>query len=128
MHADHEPMQAPGAQRRADEAVFQMTATHLARTMETTRARERQRVAALIRDRADLLLGQGKVEHAAELDTLVEEVLSVPVEVNTVRATTAAPALRDDEGDGLPPVRHHDDFAEGVGMVRNLGARGRLNL
>lgn len=137
-------MRAPGGPSRTEEIKepsFTMTASHLARTMEATRHRERQKIARLLDDRADLILAQGNVDAAAEVRTLAEEVRSIaqqsipmpetstdPIEVLYRDGSAAVPVVGTQDDSGLPPVRHMDDFDEGRAMVRNLGARGKLNL
>lgn len=124
---------------------FEMDGEHLARTLATTRKRERAKVATEIDNRADLEDGKGHHETAKVLRELAVQVLgeSVPGAAKVVAATTSG-GERDplDEVDeivaeqeralgtnqGLPPVHHLNDEQEGLAMVRNLGARGKLNL
>ncbi len=112
------------------EPTFTMTASHLARAMEQARARERERIARYLDGQAGRAHEGANVEMAQALLEAAEYVRSsnappaAPAEADPLDALSDSPP----PGDELPPVRHMDDFDEGVGMVRNLAGRGRLHL
>lgn len=121
----------------ADEVTFQMTASHLTRSMEQARRRERDRIAKYLDEQGDLAdASEHDRMHPTEVAQMFREAAEYvrtpsAVEINTTRTAPADPllAMRDGpEPEELPPVRHMADEAEGVAMVRNLAARGRLNL
>lgn len=146
----HTEARFPGALNRTEamkEPEFQMTASHLARTLAGVRKRERLKIAKYLDDQADVadsadivLSTPAALREAAEYVRSIQDDAPVPaaaaapdpVETLYRDGPTVPPpspsAVIEDDGSGLPPVRHMDDFAEGIGMVRNLGARGRLNL
>lgn len=150
-------MRAPGAERRTEamtEPTFTITASHLARTMEAARLRERQKIAKYLSDRADAVRGDRRDEiHPTVVGEMFDEAAEYvrsmgPAQTKTeVMANALAdpveklwkdeqdkPVVRADErrveitddNSGLPPVQHMDDFAEGTAIVRNLGSRGRI--
>lgn len=124
---------------------FEMDGEHLARTLTATRRRERMKVAVEIEDRADLEQGSGQHETARVLRELAVQVRHSAVP-NAVKAVTAVASGGESDplddvdaivaeqeralgtNQGLPPVHHLSDEQEGVALVRNLGARGKLNL
>lgn len=127
-------------------ASFTVTTEHLARMMESARQKERVRIAALADQRAaEALSGNGGAIIFEALTALAEELRAgAQVRVGSVSTATTQEAVRtpapahdplladiDSEvaalesgGDGLPPVRHHDDFAEGQALARRHGFRG----
>lgn len=121
----------------AEGTTFTMTAEHLARTMEGARQREREKIARYLDEQADVCLSQdGTMGGSPSSSTALREAAEY---VRSMGQATAAPpvavsdpldAMRDVPAgsEELPPVRHMDDFDEGVAIVRNLGARGKLNV
>lgn len=112
----------------ADDKVS-MSIAQMSRTMGNAVLRERRRCAALVKDQADLALGDGRTEEATRLQAIAEDMLTPPVAqvVPTPEGAstgTAAPEPEPaDENDGLPPVRHGDDFEDGVAIAH---ARSRV--
>lgn len=107
-------------------ADFTMTAEHLARTLATTRSRERFNICATIEALANVELEKGELHTHDVLQELAESIKS---EAPRGALTTAAPPppsqektdLDDlDVPDALPPVLHRDDNEEGEAIARSL--------
>jgi hypothetical protein len=111
---------------------FSFTPATLARMQEQTRRRERQRIATELVAMAEELHAQYPERSAVLIEAANEVRLTVAPTAAIVSgggAVNGAPA-RDDVGqrepsDELPAVHHHDDFEEGIGLVRTYGARMR---
>lgn len=115
----------------AEGGTFTMSAEHLARTLETARQRERAKIAKYLDEQADASLETDVGGMTAQrFQEAAEYVRSMGTPAKVPAAPDPLEALRDvpSGSEELPPVRHMDDFDEGVAIARNLGARGRLNL
>lgn len=113
----------------ADEAEFTMTPLRLAVVMSNRVLREHQRIGkrlVALCDAGDL---DGLRSYAASLLAAVPSMPSALIPDPTPPAeVVSAQAAQAEIDDGLPEVRHHDDFEQGVHMaigtrqlVRRLG-------
>lgn len=112
-----------------------LSAEALDRMQKVTRTRERVRIARLIEERIETLACTDDNSTANALIAFVEELRTegVPVKVYTpteIEAINAAEVARvnaivaDEEGDGLPDVRHIDDEEMARSIVNNRVQRG----
>jgi hypothetical protein len=119
----------------ADEVTFEMTASHLTRSMEQARRRERDRIAKYLDEQGDLADAyehdrMHPTEVAQRFREAAEYVRSGGgAEINTMRVAAAPDPLltmRDGpEAVDLPPERHLSDEDEAMALVRSTGPRSR---
>lgn len=120
----------------SDTFEIRLSPTAFAKAMVARVARERRRIAVSIEQRADVQLGAGDVVTAELLREIAEDVRQGAGEGVTLRpmASTTEGAVFDEvdglapDADPLPPMRHGDDFEDGLSLVRAGHAFGRSML
>lgn len=101
-----------------------MTIEAMSRTMGNAVLRERRRCAQIVADARDFQRGAG-AEAAAQLLDELRETMLMPATAQIVPTPAgASTGAVEEPAEELPPVRHGDDFDDGVALARNLVRRG----
>lgn len=110
----------------ADEKI-EMSIAAMSRTMSNAVLRERRRCAKLVEDAANIALSEGYTTGHRILLELHESILTPPgvqiVPTASLPTVGEAAPVEAEPVDDLPPVRHNDDFDDGVALARNQMAR-----
>jgi len=99
---------------------IEMDLEGFAKSMAKARERERERCARVLDAAADTALGLGRPNQASTLREQAEALRAITNAgiVMELPSLADAPPETVVEEMGLPPVRHMDDFAEGVALVQ----------